>query len=87
MDPLVKTKLIKRQQKAKSIIMHYTYERCFAHYKSNIHKIWNASFPAATGIDSKLIVGTRNNPNSTKELVRRSPPQAERQTKKQHPPQ
>ena len=71
-DPLVKAKLLKRQQKRMSIIVHYTYEQRFAYYKPKIHQIWNASFPIATGIDSKLIVGTRNNSNLTKELVRRT---------------
>ena len=74
-DPLVKAKLLKRQQKDKSIILHYTYEKRFARYKSKIHHLWNASFPASTGINTRLIVGTRNNPNMTKELVRRSPQQ------------
>jgi hypothetical protein len=72
-DPLVKAKLLKREQKKKSIIVHYTYEKRFAHYKSKIHQIWNASFPPSTGIDRKLIIGTRNQANLTKELVRRSP--------------
>jgi hypothetical protein len=73
MDPLVKAKLLKGQQKHRSIIIHYTYERRFANYKSKIHQIWNASFDPKTVIDTKLIVGTHNNSNITKELVRRSP--------------
>ena len=74
-DPLVKAKLLKRQQQNKSIIVHYTYEKRFTHYKSKIHHLWNASFSPSTGINTSLIVGTRNNPNMTKELVRRSPQQ------------
>jgi hypothetical protein len=73
-DPLIKAKLLKRQQKDKSTIIHYTYERRFTHYKSNIHRLWNASFHASTGIDIKLIVGTCKNPNLTNELLHRSPP-------------
>jgi hypothetical protein len=80
-DPLVKAKLLKRQQKGKSIIVHYTYERRFAHYKSKIHQIWNESFPSISATETKLIVGTRNNSNVTKELVRRSP----RVQKNKHP--
>jgi hypothetical protein len=72
-DHLVKAKLLKRQQKEKSIIVHCTYERRFAHYKSKIHQIWNTSFHSTSVTETKLIVGTRNNPNLTKELVRRSP--------------
>ena len=40
-DSLVKAKLPRRRQREQSIILHYTHERCFAHYKSNIHKLWN----------------------------------------------
>jgi hypothetical protein len=72
-DPVVKAKLLKRQQKDKSIIVYYTYERCFAHYKSKIHHIWNESFHNTSAIETKLIIGTRNNPNLTKELIRQSP--------------
>jgi hypothetical protein len=71
-DPLVRTKLLKRKQKVKSIIVHYTYERRFAHYKSKIYQIWNESFNSKSAMETKLIVETRNNPNLTKELVRRS---------------
>ena len=82
-DPLVKLKLLKRQRKHNSIIIHYKYERRFAHYKSRIHQIWNATFPPMSAIDTKLIVGTRNNPNLTKELVRRSPYARTKQEKPQ----
>lgn len=71
-DLLVKNKLLKQQQKHKSIIIRYNYEQRFAHYKSKIHHIWNASFDPKTVIDTKLIVGTRNNSNLTNEVVRRS---------------
>jgi hypothetical protein len=82
-DPLVKAKLLKKKQKEKSIIVHYTYERRFAYYKSKIHHIWNASFQPETVIDTKLIVGTRNNSNLTKELVRRSPREEEKEKEKE----
>ena len=75
-DALVNTKLLKRKQRADSlypIIVHYTYEGRFTTYKSTIHKIWTESFQRRPIITTKLIVGTRNNPNLTKELVRRSP--------------
>ena len=68
-DPLVTAKLLRRQQKRNSVMVHYTYERPFAYYKSKIHQIWNASFPPNTGIDTNLIVLTRINPNSTQELL------------------
>ncbi len=72
---LVKAKLLKRQQKKKCIIVHYTYERRFVHCKSKIHQIWNQSFRYTSAMETKVIIGTRNNPNLTKELVCRSPQQ------------
>jgi hypothetical protein len=69
-DPLVRAKLLKRQQKEKSIIVHYTYERRFTHYKSKIHQILNESFHSTSAMETKLIIGTRKNPNLTNELVR-----------------
>ena len=75
-DPLIQAKIVKAQQTKKSstsIIIHYTYEQRFAHYQSNIHKIWNSLFLETSVLDNKLIVGTRNRPNLTQELVRRCP--------------
>jgi hypothetical protein len=72
-DPLIKAKLLKREQKAKSIIVHYTYEKRFAHYKIKIHQIWSTFFPPSRGIHTKPVIGTRNHANLTNELVRRSP--------------
>ncbi len=42
--------------------------------------------PHPLGIETKLIVGTRNNPKRTNELVRRSPPTEKRQTEKHQQP-
>ena len=77
-DLLVKAKLLRRRQKEKSTILHY---------KSNIHKLWNVSFPIVKCIDSKLIVGTRNNSNLIKELVRRRPLKRKRQAGGERPRQ
>jgi hypothetical protein len=72
-DALVQAKLLKRQQQASSIILHYTYEQRFSHYKRLIHSIWNDICHNTSLKDTKLIVGTRNNPNLRHELVRKSP--------------
>ena len=72
-DPLVQSKLLTRQRKSNSLIIHYTYENRFAYYKSLIHKNWANFIKSISIIDNLLIIGTRNNPNLTKELVRRSP--------------
>jgi hypothetical protein len=72
-DPLVKAKLLKRRDRAKSVILHYTHEQRFAHYKRAIHRMWNDTFHNTHLQAATLIVGTRNNPNLEKELVRRNP--------------
>ena len=75
-DPLVQSKLNQRQQRAVKqppLIVHYTYEKQFAYYKSRIHQEWNNLFHDTPVADTKLIVSTRNNFNLTRELVRRSP--------------
>lgn len=71
-DPLVKTRLLKKQQKEKSIIVHYTDERCFTHFESKIHQIWNQSFHSISAMGTKSIIGIPNKTNLTKDLVRRS---------------
>ena len=71
--PLVKAKLLKRKERAKSIIIHYTHEQRFSHYKRAIHQMWNDSFHNTPLQTTTLIVGTRNNPNLGNELVRRNP--------------
>ena len=72
-DPLVKAKLLKRQQRAKAMILHYTHEQRFSHYKRAIHRMWNDTFHNTPLHSTTLIVGTRNNPNLGKELVRLNP--------------
>ncbi|CAF3419943.1 unnamed protein product [Rotaria sp. Silwood2] len=85
-DPLVQSKLLKWQKESsslKQIIIHYTYEQRLAYYKSKIHQKWNDLFQETSVMETKLIVGTRNNPNLTKELVRRSPYLQKRPKKQQ----
>ncbi len=72
-DPLVKSKLLKRQNKENTLLIHYTHESRFAHYKSKIHQKWHEIFENTPIMETTLIVGTRNNPNLTKEFVRKSP--------------
>ena len=79
-DPLVKAKLLKRRERAKSVILHYTHEQRFSHYKRAIHQMWNDTFHNTPLQTATLIVGTRNNPNLGKELVRRNPFQKNKPT-------
>ena len=55
------------------MILHCAYEKRFADHGRRIHQIWNNVFQNTPFISMKLIVGTRNNPNLSKELIRRNP--------------
>jgi hypothetical protein len=70
---LIKLMLLKRQQRANSIILHYTHEQHFSHHKQTIHHKWNDTFDNTPLRESRFIVGTRNNPNISKELIHKSP--------------
>lgn len=72
-DPLVKEKLLKRREKCHALFLHYTHEKRFASYKRAIHQLWAQTFRDTTAAEARLIVSTRNNPNLTRELVRRCP--------------
>ena len=71
--PLVKAKLVKRRERAKSVILHRTHEQRFCHYKRTIHQMWRSTFHDTPRHLATLIVGIRNNPNLGEELVRRDP--------------
>ncbi|CAF4187077.1 unnamed protein product, partial [Adineta steineri] len=70
LDPLIKEKLIKRRDKVNSIIVHYKHEKRFSHYKRAFHQLWDDTFYNTPLQTTKIIVGTRNNPNISKELIR-----------------
>ena len=72
-DPLIKQKLLKRRERMNSIILHYTHEKRFAHYRRAIHQIWNETFQNTPLQTTRLIVSSRTNPNVAKELIRRNP--------------
>ena len=72
-DPLIKAKLLKRKERADCILLHYTYEKQFSRYKREIHQIWDDTFQNTPIQATTLIVGSRNNPNISKELIRRNP--------------
>ncbi|CAF4372175.1 unnamed protein product, partial [Rotaria magnacalcarata] len=76
MDPIVSFPFDKKQQKKNTddpMILLYIHEKRLRHYKFMIHKIWQQAFGKTPAATMRLIVGTRNNRNLIKELVRRSP--------------
>ena len=71
-DPVLVNPIVQAQFKApgKRLLLHYTFEQRLAHYGRDIHRIWRGIFQNETCIDNRLIVGLRNNKNTTRELVR-----------------
>jgi len=72
-DPLVKTRLAKTSKWINNLIIHYTHENRLESSKKDIHELWDHVFTNTPVMNTKLIIGNRNNPNMTKTLVRRNP--------------
>ena len=70
-DPLVKARLRKQNKFDKNLIIHYTYEKRLENNKKDIHKLWNQTFQQTPVLNTRLIIGNRNNQNLTKEIVHR----------------
>ncbi|CAF1194177.1 unnamed protein product [Adineta ricciae] len=72
-DPSIREKLLKRKERNNSILLHHAHEKRFSHYKQAFNRIWDDTFHNTPIQTTTLIVGSRNNPSISKELVRRSP--------------
>lgn len=84
-DQLLAKKLKQKQDKYNSeypMIVHYTHENRYRHYKRQLHKIWDRAFINTPIQQLKLIVGSINSRNLTQEIVRRAP--NHRQKQQQH---
>ncbi|CAF1227425.1 unnamed protein product [Didymodactylos carnosus] len=57
----------------KCVIVHYKHEQRFATYKRDFHQLWNDLFNGTPILNTKLIVGNRNNLNTKEELVSKRP--------------
>jgi hypothetical protein len=55
------------------LILHYTHEQRLANNKKDFHQIWNNILSDTPVINTKLIIGTRNRRNATKEMVSKRP--------------
>ncbi len=65
---------LKKQDKWNTcLIVHYKHEQRLATYKKDLHQIWNSTFIHTPIYYTKLIVGTCNNRNNTRELVSKNP--------------
>jgi hypothetical protein len=72
-DPLVRTRLNKVSNSDRNLIIHYTHEARLATYKKHIHQLWDQIFVDTPMKSTKLIVGNRNSPNTTRILIRGRP--------------
>jgi len=72
-NPLAQTRADKESKWLKNLIIHYTHEKRLQNYKKDIRLLWNQTFEKTPIIFTKLIIGNRNSPNMTQQLVRRRP--------------
>ncbi len=77
-NPFVKARLDKPNRFDTNIIIHYTHEKRLQSIKKATHQLWNQTFAQIPVINTRLIIGNRNNRNMKRELVHRHP-QPERQ--------
>ncbi|CAF2193402.1 unnamed protein product, partial [Rotaria magnacalcarata] len=55
------------------LIIHYTHEKRFNKRKRDLHHIFQETFANTPIIETKLIVGNRNQKSTMKELIRKRP--------------
>ncbi|CAF4748954.1 unnamed protein product, partial [Rotaria socialis] len=58
------------------LIIHYTHEKRFNTRKRDLHRIFQETFASTSILETKLIVGNRNQKSTMKELIRKRPRQA-----------
>lgn len=56
-----------------NLIIHHIYESRLAPYKKEIHRIWKSLFSNSSVMNTRLIIGNRNNQNATRILAHRNP--------------
>ena len=62
-----------RENQSNSLmIIHYTHEQRLAKYTKVAHQIWHNTFMNTPTQSTRLIIGTRNNRNNTRELVQKN---------------
>jgi len=74
-DPLVRLQLNEKSKWTDNIIIHYTHEARLQAYKKAVHQLWHQIFTETPVMNTKLIIGNRNNPNNKSRLARRRPHQ------------
>jgi hypothetical protein len=72
-NPSMQGRLTKQTKFDTNLIIHYTYEKRLQSNKKEIHQLWNQTFQQTIAMHTRLIVGTRNSPDLTRELIHRRP--------------
>ncbi len=66
-------RLNKKSKFDNNLIIHYTYEKRLKNNKKTIHQLWNQTFDKTPIKTTRLIIGNRNQPNMTTQLIHRRP--------------
>ena len=74
-DPLVRLQLNKKSKWTDNIIIHYTHEARLQAYKKAVHQLWHQIFKETPVMNTKLIIGNRNNLNNELRVAHRRPRQ------------
>ncbi|CAF1601120.1 unnamed protein product, partial [Adineta ricciae] len=61
-----------------NMIIHYSHESRLSTYERDVHQLWNQHFRQTSVINTRLTIGTKNNPNLTKRPLRRPPNRQQR---------
>jgi hypothetical protein len=72
-NPLVEARLNKQSKFHQNLIIHQTYEKRLKNNKKDIHQLWHRTFTQTPVLNTRLIIGNRNNHNMTRELLHRQP--------------
>jgi hypothetical protein len=72
-DPLLRTRRPQKSKWTNKVILHYKHEARLKTYKKDIPQLWSQIFNNNEVMNTKLIIGNKNNANTTKTLVRRCP--------------
>lgn len=72
-DPSIRSWLDKPSKFDTNVIIHNTHKQRFQSNKKYIHQLWNQTFANTAVMERRLIIGNRNSPNMTRELLHRRP--------------
>lgn len=67
----IPSRLPKESKWTKNIIVHYTHEARFTNYKRLMHQLWNQIFNDTLVLNTRLIIGNRNNSSNKLRLAHR----------------